>query len=73
MTREQFDDLFVKAKIAISPKSAEEAEERIAEYAKDIEHVTLQELALYLQMESIKYTNDLVYTLFVSTLEFDEK
>jgi len=44
----------------------------MAEYSKDPNHMTLEEAAVYLQMESVKYTNDLIYTLFVNVIAFDE-
>ena len=63
MTKEQFDDLFVRAKQRISPKSEDEIVERISQYAKDVSKINIYELTTYIQLESIKYTNDLVYIL----------
>ena len=63
MTKGQFDDLFLKAKLQLAPKSKEEIEAKIAEYAEDVHHIKTEELTSFVMTESIKYTNDLVYIL----------
>ncbi len=53
----------MKAKHQLLPQTEEEIVERLSLYTKDVNNITITELAAYLQTESIKYTSDLVYML----------
>lgn len=68
MKKDEFDKLFVSVKKAISPKSEEEISAKLMSYIEDPENVKIHELMAYLQMESKKYTNDLVYQLLLATV-----
>lgn len=68
MKKEEFDQLFIKAKKQFLPQSEEEILEKLSQYTKDPKHVTLEEMAGAVWMESIKYTNDLVYSLLLATV-----
>lgn len=68
MKKEEFDKLFMKAKTQFLPQSEEEILERLSQYVKDPKHATLEEIAGSVWMESIKYTNDLVYSLLLATV-----
>lgn len=68
MKKDEFDKLFVSVKKAISPKSEEEISAKLMSYIEDPENVKINELMAYLQMESTKYTNDLVYQLLLATV-----
>lgn len=68
MKKQEFDDLFVELKQKIVPNSEQEMIERLSHYTKDPERMKLEEVMVYLQIESIKYTNDLVYNLLLETV-----
>ena len=61
MKKKEFDELFIKAKKQFLPQTEEEILERLSQYAKDTNRMTLEEMASAIWSESIKYTNDLVY------------
>ena len=42
------------------------------QYVQDPEHIELKEILTFLQIESIKYTNDLVYNLLLETVVEDD-
>ncbi len=68
MNKTEFDQKFSKVIAKISPESEAEIIERVKSYTKDINHMSIYELAAYLRGESIRYTNDLVYNLFLETV-----
>lgn len=68
MKKKEFDELFIKAKKQFLPQTEEEILERLSQYAKDTNRMTLEEMASAIWSESIKYTNDLVYSLLLATV-----
>lgn len=68
MKKKEFYELFIKAKKQFLPQTEEEILERLSQYAKDTNRMTLEEMASAIWSESIKYTNDLVYSLLLATV-----
>ena len=68
MKKEEFDQLFIKAKKQFLPQSEEEILERLSQYTKDTSHITIEEMAGAVWTESIKYTSNLVYGLLLATV-----
>ena len=68
MKKSEFDDLFVDVKQKIGPNSESEILDTLASYAKDVEHMKLEEIIAFLLIESRKYANDLVYNMFLTTV-----
>lgn len=68
MKKEEFDNLFISVKQAITPKSEEELNAKLLSYIEDPENIKIHELMAYLQMESIKYANDLVYQILLAVV-----
>ena len=68
MKKKEFDELFIKAKKQFLPQTEEEILERISQYTKDTAHMSPEEMAGAIWLESITYTNDVVYGLLVATV-----
>ena len=63
MTKAEFDELFDRAVKESIPQTKEEILASMTSYAKDPSHITMNEIIAYVQVESVAYTNKLVYAV----------
>lgn len=71
MTERRFDDLFLKCKDAFRPKSEQELLDKFNELKDENGQINLLHLMAHFHLESIEYTNDLVYSILREALVED--
>ena len=71
MTQKQLDDAIMKCKANLLPKSEDEIYERVLRYCDDNGKLDLSKAIGFAYIESVKYANDIVYTLLQELLVED--
>lgn len=71
MTKGEFDKLFDKVVKETMPQSKEDIIASISQYAKDPSHITQNEIVAYVLVESVAYTNNVIYKLLSELLVTD--
>lgn len=72
MNKKEFDDIFTTCKQQLFLKSKESLHKNLPSYADANKHISPEKIATFVYMESIKYTNDMIYSLLTKVLDIAE-
>lgn len=72
MTKERFDSIFEQCKSSLMPSNENELTDRLKDYSKDIRRMSKEDVFAFLYLESMKYTNDMIYNVLVNCLDFED-
>ena len=73
MTQDEFDVLFKQAKSQFLVKDESQIKKMVSEYVNSSGTIDMNGIAAFAYIESIKYTNDLVYSLLSKLIEENDK
>ena len=72
MTKKEFDEIFESCTKQLLTLTFDQLRERIHSYSDENGKLTMDGIAVFAYMESIKYTNDLVYEILSRILDISE-
>jgi|BioPla2DNA2_1021312.scaffolds.fasta_scaffold119363_3 hypothetical protein len=72
MNKKEFDDIFIACKQQLLPLTEEQLIEKLSLYSDENGKIPLEKLAMFAYLESIKYTNDMIYGLLSRVLDISE-
>ena len=72
MTKSQFDKIFKECENSLDSKSVEDIAGKIELFANGKETISDTELAFFPYIESINYSKELIYSLFLKVLELKD-
>ena len=72
MNKEQFDKIFKDCVVSLSSKDLEEIESRLKSYSSDNGKISGIEFAMFVYMESKRYSEELIYSVLTKVLEIED-
>lgn len=72
MNKEQFDKIFKDCVISLGSKDLEEIESRLKPYSSNNEKIPGIEFAIFVYMESKRYSEELIYSVLTKVLEIED-
>ena len=72
MTKQEFDALFERCKANCLPSDQGQIQQKLARFTYQNGQVSAQALAVFTYVETIQYTNDLLYSVLSEALDIQE-
>ena len=72
MTKQEFDALFERCKANCLPSDQGQIQQKLARFTAQNGQVSAQALAVFTYVETIQYTNDLLYSVLSEALDIQE-
>ena len=72
LTKQEFDALFERCKARCLPSDQRQIQEKLARFTDQNGQVSAQALAVFTYVETIQYTNDLLYSVLSEALDIQE-
>ena len=72
MTKQEFDALFERCKARCLPSDQGQIQEKLARFTDENGQVSALALAVFTYVETIQYTNDLLYSVLSEALDIQE-
>lgn len=72
MTRAEFDAIFEKCKKKYLPTNQAEIQKRLSTFADKDGKVSAQALAIFSFIETVQYTNDMLYAVLSEALDVED-
>lgn len=72
MTKQEFDALFERCKARCLPSDQGQIQKKLAHFTDENGQVSAQALAVFTYVETIQYTNDLLYSVLSEALDIQE-
>lgn len=72
MSKEEFDNIFMACKQQFSFKSEEDIHEALAPFADNNGKISSENIAMFAYVESVNYTNDMLYSVLTKVLNISE-
>ena len=72
MTKQDFDALFERCKANCLPSDQGQIQQKLARFTDQNGQVSAQALAVFTYVETIQYTNDLLYSVLSEALDIQE-
>lgn len=72
MSKKEFDDVFMTCKQQFSFKSEEQIHEALTSFADNNGKISPENIAMFAYVESVNYTNDMLYSVLTKVLDISE-
>ena len=72
LTKQEFDALFERCKARCLPSDQGQIQEKLARFTNENGQVSAQALAVFTYVETIQYTNELLYSVLSEPLNIQE-